>query len=148
MPKLFSLAMTTLLASLPMLATAGPLPLLSGLYAVTYNEVCQANFNDSDPGAISTQTLYADFQHKTVLLEGTSVTGALVVWKGGSSGLTASSINQTLPYSNDGTTVTINKVVYGIAYGPSKSRNGLVYSAVFGGISKPGCAVNATMIRR
>jgi hypothetical protein len=149
MPKLISVAMTTLLASLtPMFATAGPLPLLSGQYALTYNEVCQADSNDSDPGSISTQTLYADFQHKTVLFEGNSVAGALVVWQGDSSGLTKSSINQTWPYSNDGTTITINGVVYGIAYGPSKARNGLVYSAMFGGISKPGCAVNATMIRR
>ena len=131
-------------------AIGGPLPLLSGEYVVNYSEVCQANSNNNDPGKISTQTLGANFDSKarTVSFVGNSVDGALVVWKNGASGLSQSVVSVTWPYSNDGSTITINGAVYNAFYGPTKSRNGLVYSAVFGGISSPGCAASATMIRR
>jgi hypothetical protein len=149
MSKIIFLATGALALSLSA-AFGGPLPLLSGQYVVSYNEVCQANASNNDPGKISTQTLGANFDSKagTVFLVGNSVDGALVVWKNGTSGLSQNAVSVTWPYSNDGITITINGVVYNAFYGPTKSRNGLVYSAVFGGISSPGCAASATMIRR
>ena len=149
MPKIIFLATAAFALSLS--ATfGGPLPLLSGEYVVNYNELCQANSNNSDPGKISTQTLAANFDSKarTVFFVGNSVDGALVIWKNGTSGLSQSAVSITWPYSNDGDTIKINGVVYNAFYGPTKSRNGLVYSAVFGGTSSPGCAASATMIRR
>lgn len=149
MAKIIFLATAALALSLSA-AFGGPLPLLSGEYVVNYNEVCQANSNNSDPGKISAQTLGGNFDSKshTVSFVGNSVDGALVVWNNGTSGLSQSAVSVTWPYSNDGNTIKINGVVYNAFYGPTKSRNGLVYSAVFSGISSPGCAASATMIRR
>lgn len=149
MSKIILLATAAL--ALSMTATlGGPLPLLSGEYVLNYNEVCQANANTGDPGKISSQTLGGNFDSRahSVSVVGNSVDGALVVWENGISGFSQSAVSVTWPYSNDGSTITINGVKYNAFYGPTKNRNGLVYSAVFSGISSAGCAASATMIRR
>ena len=103
-------AMAALFACGPAMAQA--IPVLSGKYATTYNEICQAATNTANysTGAIYNQLLVADFDTaaKTVTLTGTSVYGPLVA-NGAPAKLAQTSINKSYPYSNTATTITIGK---------------------------------------
>lgn len=125
-------------------------PVLSGKYAATYNEICQAGTNTTNysAGATYNQILVADFDNatKTVKVTGTSVYGALVVMNGAPAGLKQSSINTSYPYSNTATTITIGSDTFNALYGPLIL--GMPQWAVFGGISGGGCSASAVAIRQ
>ena len=133
-------------------AIAGTVPILSGKYATSYNEICQQN-NPNIPvegaGATYTQILVANFNPSkgTVALNGTSVYGPLV---GTYTALTQTSMSGSGTYSNTATTLTVTfsgqSATYSIAYGPVSK--GIAQSAVFGGIDQSGCAVSAVGIRQ
>jgi hypothetical protein len=129
---------------------AQTVPVLSGKYATTYNEICQAGTNATNPsaGATYNQILVADFDNatKTVRLAGTSVAGPLVVASGAPAKLTQTSINSTRPYSNTATTITIGTDTFNALYGPLIL--GMPQWAVFGGITSGGCSASAVAIRQ
>lgn len=128
---------------------AQTVPVLSGKYATTYNEICQAVTNTASPsaGAIYNQILVADFDTatKTVKVTGTSVNGALVVVNG-AKGFTQTSINTSYPFSNTATTITIGHDTFNALYGPLAL--GMPQWAVFGGIVGDGCSASAVAIRQ
>ena len=127
---------------------AQTVPVLSGKYATTYNEICQANTTNYSAGATYNQILVADFDNatKTVRVTGTSVNGALVVVDGAPTRLTQTSINTSYPYSNTATTITIGGNTFNALYGPLVL--GMPQWAVFGGISSGGCSASAVAIRQ
>jgi len=129
---------------------AQPVPVLSGKYATTYNEICQAGTNTTShsAGATYNQILVADFSKatKTVSLIGTSVSGSLVVVNGAPAGLTQTSINTSYPYSNTATTITIGSDTFKALYGPLIL--GMPQWLVFSGISSRGCSASAVAIRQ
>jgi len=129
---------------------AQSVPVLSGKYATTYNEICQAGTNATKYSAGSTynQILVADFDKaaKTVKLTGTSVSGALVVANGAPAKLTQTSINTSYSYSNTATTITIGSDTFNALYGPLIL--GMPQWAMFGGISSGGCSASAVAIRQ
>ena len=145
---LLSGAAAVLFICRPVLAQT--VPVLSGKYATTYNETCQAVANTTNPsaGAIYNQILVADFDHstKTVKVTGTSVNGALVVVNGASKGLTQTSINTSYPFSNTATTITIGRDTFNALYCPLTM--GMPQWAVFGGIVSDGCSASAVAIRQ
>ena len=128
---------------------AQPVPLLSGKYATTYNEICQAGTNTTNysTGATYNQILVVDFNKatKTVSLTGTSVYGPLVV-NGAPTKLTQTSINTSYPYSNTATTITIGSDTFNALYGPLILA--MPQWVVFGGISSRGCSASAVAIRQ
>lgn len=131
-------------------AMAQTVPVLSGKYAATYNEICQAGTNTTNysAGATYNQILVADFDNakKTVKLTGTSVSGPLVVTNGAPAGLTQSPINTSYSYSNSATTITIGRDTFNALYGPLIL--GTPQWAVFGGITSGGCSASAVAIRQ
>lgn len=138
-----------------LLCVCGPVmaqsvPVLSGKYATTYNEICQAGTNTTNgsAGATYNQILVADFDNakKAVRLTGTSVYGALVVTNGAPAGLTQTSIDTRHPYSNTATTITIGSDTFNVQYGPLFL--GMPQWAIFGGITSGGCSASAVMIRQ
>jgi hypothetical protein len=130
--------------------TAQSVPVLSGKYATTYNEICQAGTNatNNSAGATYNQILVADFDTatKTVRLNGTSVSGALVVMNGAPAKLTQTSINASYPYSNTATTITIGSDTFEALYGPLIM--GMPQWTMFAGISSAGCSASAVAIRQ
>ena len=141
--ELLSGMLAALVISGPVMAQT--VPVLSGKYATTYNEICQAGTNATNysAGATYTQILVADFDNatKTVKLTGTSVSGALVVMNGAPGKLIQTSINTSDPYSNTATTITIGSNTFNALYGPLIL--GMPQWAVFGGISNGGCSASA-----
>jgi hypothetical protein len=129
---------------------AQTVPVLSGKYATTYNELCQAGTNATSysAGATYNQILVADFNSakKTVRLTGTSVSGALVVVNGASPGLKRTTINESYPYSNTATTITIGSDTFNALFGPLVA--GMPQWTVFGGLSSGGCSASAVAIRQ
>ena len=129
---------------------AQTVPMLSGKYATTYNEICQAQMNTTNvsAGATYNQILVADFDNvrKTVKVTGTSVSGALVVVNGESAKLTQTSIDATYPYSNTATTITLGSHTFNALYGPLIL--GVPQWALFGGISNDSCSASAVAIRQ
>jgi hypothetical protein len=129
---------------------AQTVPVLSGKYATTYNEICQARANTTNdsPGATYNQILVADFDNtkKTVKVTGTSVYGALVVLNGEPTGFTQASIDASYPYSNTATTITIGSHTFNALYGPLVL--GTPQWAIFGGISGDSCSASAVAIRQ
>lgn len=129
---------------------AQSVPVLSGKYATTYNELCQAGTTATDHSAGGTynQILVADFDaaKKSVRLTGTSVYGALVVVNGAAAKLTQTSVDTTHPYSNTVTTISIGNDTFNVLYGPLTL--GMPQWAIFGGISSGGCSASAVAIRQ
>jgi hypothetical protein len=129
---------------------AQTVPVLSGKYATTYNEICQAGTNATNhsAGATYNQILVADFDNatKTVKLTGTSVSGALVVVNGAPGKLTQTSINTSGSYSNTAATITIGNDTFNALYGPLIL--GMPQWTIFGGISSTGCSASAVAIRQ
>jgi hypothetical protein len=129
---------------------AQTVPLLSGKYATTYNEICQAgtNITKDAAGATYNQILVVDFNYatKTVGITGISIYGALVVVNGAPGTLTQTSINASYPYSNTATTITIGSNSFNALYGPLIL--GMPQWAVFGGITSGGCSASAVAIRQ
>jgi hypothetical protein len=129
---------------------AQTIPLLSGKYATTYNEICQAgtNVTDYSAGATYNQILVADFDNatKTVRVTGTSVYGALVVVNGAPAGLKQTSINTSYPYSNTVATITIGSNTFNAQYGPLIL--GTPQWVIFSGVSSRGCSASAIAIRQ
>lgn len=129
---------------------AQTIPVLSGKYATTYNEICQAGMNATNysAGATYNQILVADFDNatKTVRVTGTSVYGPLVVMNGAPAKLTQTSINTSYPYSNTATTITIGSNTFNAQYGPLIL--GTPQWTIFGGISSGGCSASAVAIRQ
>jgi hypothetical protein len=146
--KLLLSGATAVLICEPVMAQS--VPVLSGKYATTYNEICQAGTNETkySAGATYNQILVADFDNaaKTVKVTGTSIYGPLVVVNGAPTGLTQTSINTTYPYSNTATTITIGSHTFNALYGPLFS--GMPQWAVFSGISTSGCSASAVAIRQ
>lgn len=145
---LLSGATAVLLICGPVMAQT--VPVLSGKYATTYNEICQAGTNTTkdSAGATYNQILVADFDNatKTVRITGTSVYGALVVVNGAPARLTQTSINTSYPYSNTATTITIGSDTFNALYGPLILA--MPQWAVFGGITSGGCSASAVAIRQ
>jgi hypothetical protein len=129
---------------------AQTVPVLSGKYATTYNEICQAGTNttSASAGATYNQILVADFDNvsKTVKVTGTSVSGALVAVNGESTRLTQTAIDAMYPYSNTATTITIGSHTFNALYGPLIL--GTPQWALFGGISSDNCSASAVAIRQ
>jgi hypothetical protein len=129
---------------------AQTVPVLSGKYATTYNEICQAQINTTNDsaGATYNQILVADFDsvRKTVKVTGTSVSGALVAVNGEPAKLTQTSVDTTYPYSNTATTITIGSHTFNALYGPLIL--GMPQWALFGGISGDSCSASAVAIRQ
>ena len=125
-------------------------PMLSGKYATTYNEICQARTNpaNSSAGATYNQILVADFDNvrKMVKVTGTSVSGPLVVANGESAKLTQTPIDATYPYSNTATTITIGNHTFNALYGPLIL--GMPQWTLFSGISNENCSASAVAIRQ
>lgn len=128
---------------------AQSVPVLSGKYATTYNEICQAGTNTNySAGATYNQILVADFDSvtRTVKVTGTSVYGALVAVSGAPARLKQTPINTSYPYSNTATTITIGSHTFNALYGPLML--GMPQWAIFGGISSGGCSASAVAIRQ
>jgi hypothetical protein len=129
---------------------AQTVPLLSGKYATTYNEICQAGTSTPSysAGATYNQILIADFDNatKTVQLTGTSVSGALVVLNGVPGKLTQTSVNTRTPYSDTASTITIGRDTFNALYGPLISA--MPQWLIFGGITNDGCSASAVAIRQ
>ena len=129
-------------------ARASATPKISGAYAVSYNEICQAG-NPSNPtrgvGETYSQILVAAFdaKTKTVTFKGTSVNGPLT---GPNVAPSRAAVDvASTAYSNTATTITIGKTTYDIVYGPVNA-DGVATSAAFGGVSDGGCAASATAL--
>jgi hypothetical protein len=141
-------AATVLLACGPVMAQT--VPVLSGKYATTYNEICQAGTNatNDSAGATYNQILVADFDSakKTVRLAGTSVSGALVVANGAAAKLTQAAINASRPFSNTATTITIGRDTFNALYGPLIMA--MPQWMMFSGITSDGCSASAVAIRQ
>lgn len=129
---------------------AQTVPVLSGKYAATYNEICQARTSTTNysAGGIYNQVLVADFDNvtKTVKVTGTSVYGALVAMNGEPAKLTQTAVDAIYPYSNTATTITIGSHTFKALYGPLIS--GMPQWALFGGISGDSCSASAVAIRQ
>lgn len=125
-------------------------PLLSGKYATTYNEICQAwtSTTNASPGATYSQILVADFDFtaKRVKLTGNSVNGPLVVANGVPAKLTQSTVNTSIPFSNTATTITIGADTFNAQYGPLIL--GMPQWMMFSGINSGGCSASAVAIRQ
>jgi hypothetical protein len=129
-------------------AMAAQIPAMSGSYATTYNEICQANnpsLNNPGAGETYTEILIADFDTgtSTVTLTGQSIIGPIV---GSYVPLAQKNISATVNYTNTASTLTIKGTSYSVVYGPV--HHGMAQSAVFGGITNTGCAASATMIKQ
>jgi hypothetical protein len=146
--KLLLSGATAVLICEPVMAQT--VPVLSGKYATTYNEICQAGTNTTkySAGSTSNQILVADFDNaaKTVKVTGTSAYGPLVVVNGAPTGLTQTSINTSYPYSNTAATITIGSHTFNALYGPLFS--GMPQWLIFGGVSTSGCSASAVAIRQ
>lgn len=131
-------------------AMAQTVPVLSGKYATTYNEICQARTGATNysAGATYNQILVADFDHagKTVKVTGTSVSGALVAANGEPAKLTQTPIDASYPYSNTATTITIGNRTFKALYGPLIL--GTPQWTIFGGLSSESCSASAVAIRQ
>lgn len=129
---------------------AQTVPVLSGKYATTYNQICQAvtNTTSFSAGGTDKQILVADFDNatKSVKVTGTSVYGPLVVSNGASAKLTQTSINTSYHFSNTATTITIGLNTFNALYGPLTL--GMPQWAVFGGLIGDGCSASAVAIRQ
>ena len=128
---------------------AQSIPVLSGKYATTYNQICQAGTNaNNSAGAIYNQILVVDFNKttKTVSLTGTSVYGALTAVNGAPARLAQTSVNASFPYSNTATALSIGSDTFNALYGPLTL--GMPPWLVFGGISAGGCSASAVAIRQ
>ena len=137
-----------LFTSAPVVAQTAPV--LSGKYATTYNEICQAGTNSTDhsAGVTYNEILVADFNNakKTVRLTGTSVSGALIVMNGAAANLKQSTVDKTYPYSTTPATITIGGDTFNALYGPLIL--GMPQWTVFGGINNGGCSASAVAIRQ
>lgn len=127
-------------------AVARSVPALAGNYATNYNQTCQAVQSTADPGSTYQAVFLSTFDSVagTVHEEGSAVSGGLVVWTGGVSGMTISTISKDSSYSNTGNTVTFDGVIYSVFYGPVKK--GIARSLVLIGIPAAGCAVSIILI--
>jgi len=128
----------------PVTASAA-VPLISGNYAYSNSEICQAP-SPAGGGAIRSAWEVADFDHATgkVQFTGDGISGALVV-PSGPGGLTESHLSGPVSYSNTATTITVGAQTFNVVYGPV--ANGVVQSFVYGGIVGT-CALSVTMIRQ
>ena len=129
-------------------AFAKGVPIVSGLYAGTYSQTCQALEATANPGSIFQSVTLTNFDPAsgTAHLQGAASSGALVVWTGGTEGMTDSFINKSIVYSNTATTFTSDGVVYNAAYGPVKK--GIAQSVVLSGQPFPDCAVSIVIIHQ
>ena len=129
-------------------AFARHVPALSGKYASNYNQTCQALQSTANPGSTYQSIFVSNFDSAsgTVQLDGTASSGALVVWTGGSEGMTDWIVHKNSVYSNDATTATFDGVVYSVVYGSMK--NGIAQSAVFSGQPIADCAVSIVLIHQ
>jgi hypothetical protein len=131
-------------------AMAQAVPVLSGKYATTYNEICQAvtNTGSNSAGGTDNQILVADFDNaaKIVKVTGTSVYGPLVVLNGAPARLAQTSINTSYRYSNTATTITIGRNTFNALYGPLTL--GMPQWAIFGGMISDSCSASAVAIRQ
>jgi hypothetical protein len=129
---------------------AQSIPVLSGKYATTYNEICQAvtNTTSSSAGGTDNQILVAEFDNatKTVKVTGTSVYGPLVVSNGAAARLTQTAINASYHFANTATTITIGLNTFNALYGPLTL--GMPQWAVFGGMIGNSCSASAVAIRQ
>ena len=137
-------AAAVMLLCAPVTASAA-VPLISGNYAYSNSEICQAP-SPAGGGAIRSAWEVADFDHATgkVQFTGDGISGALVV-PSGPGGLTESHLSGPVSYSNTATTITIAGGTFDVVYGPV--ANGIVQSFVYGGIVGT-CALSVTMIRQ
>ncbi len=145
--KLSVLGAAVLFVYAPAVAQPLPVPVLSGKYATTFNEICQAGTN-YPAGAIYNQILVVDFNKdtKTVSLTGASVSGPLTAANGAPAKLTQTSVNTSFSYSDTATTITIGSDTFNALYGPLIM--GMPQWIVFGGINHGGCSASAVAIRQ
>jgi len=103
--------------------------MLSGKYAVRFNEICLPNGDAG--GAASDDIIVVNFNTAkgTASLNGINDIGELV---GGNGVVTESAVSKSSPYSNTATTITLNGTTLTIMYGPVKK--GIAQSFVAGGI--------------
>ncbi len=131
-------------------ASAANVPALSGSYATSLNEVCQANLNNNEvnTGETHSETAIVIFNSNTgtVMLNGTDTSGALVVMGGTPVGYSQSPISGSGAYTNTATTVTLAGQTFNVAYGPVKK--GIAQSLTFSGIAAGNCALSGTSIRQ
>jgi hypothetical protein len=120
------------------------IPKLSGTYAVSYTEICQAGLSaPTNPGSVTVESVTATFDAHKVTIAGTKTSGDLVVPKGFVGGtFFHNPVSKSYKYSNDATTLTIDGIVFNAVYGPKLQQ--IAQSLVFSGASNAGCAVSAT----
>ena len=129
-------------------AFAKAVPIISGKYAGSYSQTCQAIQATNDPGSTDQAVTLTTFDpvSGTAQLNGVETIGSLVVWTGGNAGMQDSGTHKSLVYSNNATTMTVDGVVYHIAYGPVK--NGIAQSFIVSGQPFPNCAVSIVLIHQ
>src|SRR5215469_10004141 len=154
---LFAAAVTTLLAATPVGATT---PVLSGKYlgritiicqpslSITYSNGTVTSIGIASAGSTTDGAITANFDPSTqsVSLKGFDNAGSTLLATDNlghsyGAGFTAQSQNVNYPYSNTGTTVTINGTVFKTVYGPLKS--GVAQSLVAEAIDGAGCSDSA-----
>jgi len=128
-------------------SSAKSVPELSGSYALNYSVICQA-VESSSPGITIVESVIAKFDRSDgmVQLTGTETSGDLVVWSGGTAGVTQSGVSQSQTYSNTATTVTFDALTYSAVYGPVS--DGIAQSMLVSGIPNAGCTLSGTFIRQ
>jgi hypothetical protein len=130
----------TALALLAVPASAGKVPQLSGKYAFNFNITCQVASGDPF-GLIETQVVVAKFNPSSgmVTMTGAQSSGELVVGSGGNPGTTTVPISVTEAYSNTDTTLDLQGVTYGAAFGPV--AGGVAQSVLISGVPDSGCVL-------
>ncbi|HEY5046580.1 MAG TPA: hypothetical protein VII49_00985 [Rhizomicrobium sp.] len=143
--SVFVVATTLTLWAMP--TWAATVPTISGKYISTFNAICQAVDSNQD-GLIDNGAEVTNFDSSTAMLHttGYGIDGSLVVWPGGTAGLTQFKLSQTAPYSNTATTLTIDGIVYNVVYGTVK--NGIAQSLAISGIGPNGCATAIAAFRQ
>lgn len=122
-------------------------PVISGNYVFTFTEICQANIPSSSPGTIQSTIAIANFNPTagTVSVSGSEVDGDLVVL-GGNGGLTSTTLSQSFPYSNTGTTFTLNGTTLNAVYG--KAKKTIAQNFIVGGVVNSTCSVTGSATRK
>lgn len=135
-----SIFSATLLALIAVPAWAGKAPQLSGKYAFNFNITCQVE-NGVPFGLIETKVVIAKFNPSSgmVSMNGAQTSGELVVGDGGSPGTTTVPISVTEAYSTTDTTLVLQGVTYGAAFGPVSG--GVAQSVLISGAPDNGCVL-------
>jgi hypothetical protein len=137
-------------------------PVLSGTYIAQIMHFCPASIaNSTGPnstGVFPTNsgdvnynvfTVSFDPNAKLATVSGNSIDGSPLIVEGFPYTLMANNSNpqQTVPYSNSGTTFTVNTTTYNALFAKVDKKTGIPESVIFGGLEK-GCATSGTFMQQ